>query len=121
MGTSNVVRSSCQVHLEWRTYDDHIYAKQHQLSAEAVRHALQGVLGSAVGPNERSAVLSRYGGDVNYAAGWALQACVSTQLRQERLQRKCVACKSFISCWGREAIKQNNKCNAFESAKRAPE
>lgn len=120
MGTSNVVRSCCQVHLEKRTYNDHIYAKQHQLPAEAVRHALQGMLGSAVGPNKRSAVLSRYGGDVDYAAGWALQACVSTQLRQERLQRKCVGCGSWGFCWGREAIKQNNNYSAWNQQS-APE
>ena len=31
--------------------------KQHQLAAQAVRHALQGMLGCAVGPHKRSTVL----------------------------------------------------------------
>ena len=51
------------------TYHDDVNAKQHQLAPQGVRHALQGMLGGAVGAYKGRAVLARDRRHVDNAPG----------------------------------------------------
>ena len=70
------------------TYDNDINAEQHQLAAQGVRHALQGMLGGAVGSHKGRAVLARDGGHVDDAPGALRRECYGSQQRQERLRTR---------------------------------
>lgn len=70
------------------THNDDIDAKEHELAAQALRHALQAVLGSRVRANEGRSKLAGYRGDHDDPAGRSSQRPVSTQQRQERLRMR---------------------------------
>ena len=70
-----------------RTDDDHVDAVDEQLAPQALREALQALLGRHVGRQERRRQLARRRGNHDDAPGAAAQGQLGAQQRQEGLRR----------------------------------